>query len=133
MLIDIVHQYNSLCGNCHLQIEWTLHTDTLECTHCLARRGDVTITYEDLKRKVKESVMHAPTNWEQLTSSTPDYKPAFHHAFALSKLAVATSRRNNNRKARATNTACQRIKVMRAAILLFQALKTMLLFTESKR
>ena len=67
------------------------------------------------------------------TFSTPEGKPAFHHVFAWSELAAVTSRRNNNRKAGTTNTACQRRKVMRAAILLVKVLKTMLLFTESRR
>jgi len=47
-------------------------------------------------------------------------------------LAAVTSRRNNNRKARATNAVCQRRKVMRAAILPAEALIIVLLFTESK-
>ena len=66
---------------------------------------------------------------EQLTSSTPDDKPGFHHVFVLSKLAAATSRRNNNRKARATDTVCQMRKVTREAILPAEALIIVLLFT----
>ena len=64
--------------------------------------------------------------------TTPEGEPAFHHAFVLSMLAAVTSRRINNRKARANNTVCQRRKVMRAANLLVKALKTVLLFAESK-
>ena len=66
-----------------------------------------------------------------ITSSTPEGEPAFHHAFVLSTLAAVTSRRNNNRKARANNAACQSRTVMRTAIPLVEALMTVLLFTES--
>ena len=67
-----------------------------------------------------------------ITSFTPEGEPAFQHAFVLSTLTAVTSRRNNNRKARAKNTACQRRNVMRAANLLVEPLIIALLFTESK-
>ena len=66
-----------------------------------------------------------------ITSSKPEGEPAFHHAFVLYKLAAVTSRRNNNRKARVTNSACQSRMVMRTAIPLVEALMTVLRFTES--
>ena len=100
---------------------------------CIERRCHYYLcTFE--KRKANESVMHAPTRWGQWlgTSSTHDDKPAIHHAFISSKLAAVTSRRNNNGKAMATNTVCQRRKVMSAAILLTEAFMTVFLFLESK-
>ena len=99
---------------------------------CIERRCHYYLHTIEKGRLTKVSYTHPQSGNTDcfIISTTPEGEPAFHHAIAM--LAAVTSRWINNRKARAKNTVCQRRKVMRAAILLATALKTVLLFTESK-
>ena len=122
--------YNSYFHKCERHREQAVHNNTL-LSHVpqSSNTGNRCLYYLYILSKkgfIKMWSAHQKLGLLSAAVTTLDSAAAFHLAFAMSKLASVTSRRNNNiprNKTWAANAACQRRMVIRTAILLVIVLK----------